>query len=56
MLSVKNSQDLAFMNDDYFIFADKVYDLHKILANHPGGYDVIKKIKGREVDRFIYGA
>lgn len=43
------------MNEDYFIFADKVYDIHKVLANHPGGYELIKSIRGREVDRYIYG-
>ena len=27
-----------------------------MLANHPGGYELIKNIKGREVDRYIYGS
>ncbi len=55
LIKVKNSQDLARMNEDYFIFADKIYDIHNVLANHPGGYELIKSIRGREVDRYIYG-
>ena len=23
---------------DYFIFADKIYDLNRVITNHPGGY------------------
>lgn len=44
------------MNGDYFIFSDKVYDLHNVMSNHPGGYELIKNIRGRDVDRFIYGS
>ena len=33
-----------------------MYDIHNVLASHPGGYELIKNIKGREVDRYIYGS
>ena len=26
-----------------------------MLGNHPGGWQIIDRIRGREVDRFIYG-
>lgn len=55
--NIINSQELLTRTKgDYFVFADKVYDLHKVLSNHPGGYDIIKNIRGREVDRYIYGS
>ncbi len=43
------------MAGDHFIFADYVYKLAPLLVSHPGGYQIIDKIRGREVDRFIYG-
>jgi hypothetical protein len=44
---VKSSRDLAKMHEGYFIFGDKIYDLNKVLTNHPGGFDVIDHIRGR---------
>jgi hypothetical protein len=49
-------RDLAYLHGDYFIFADKVYDINKLITNHPGGFDVINHARGREVDRFLYGS
>ena len=37
------------------IFANHIYDAKGLEENHPGGYRVIQLVKGREVDRFIYG-
>jgi cytochrome b involved in lipid metabolism len=33
--------------DEYFIFEDKVYDIENIIGTHPGGWELIKAIKGR---------
>jgi hypothetical protein len=27
-----------------------------VITNHPGGYELIRNIRGREVDRFLYGS
>ena len=35
---VSTSQDLAKYHTNYFIFADKVYDINKVITSHPGGY------------------
>lgn len=53
---VKSKADLAKYNGDYFIFADKIYDLKNVITNHPGGFEVINHIRGREVDRFLLGS
>lgn len=42
-------------NGDYFIFADYLYKLTPLLTAHPGGFQIINRARGREVDRFIYG-
>ncbi len=44
---IKTANDLSVYNGDYFIFADKVYDVNNVLANHPGGWEIAKSIKGR---------
>lgn len=44
---VKNNKDLSFFNEDYFIFANKVYDINKVINNHPAGWEIIKAIKTR---------
>jgi hypothetical protein len=53
---IKSSRDLAKYHHNYFIFADRVYSLDRIISTHPGGYEVIKHIRERVVDRFIYGS
>lgn len=32
-----------------------MYSLSNVLVNHPGGSKVIECVRGREVDRFLYG-
>lgn len=27
-----------------------------MLTNHPGGFEIVKNIRGREIDRYIYGS
>lgn len=44
---VRSSRDLAFMHGNYFIFSDKVYDINKVISNHPGGFDVISHVRGK---------
>lgn len=39
----------------YMIFADHVYNTEKFRHLHPGGKYIIDSLKGREIDRFIYG-
>lgn len=53
---VKSTYELAKYSGDYFIFADRIYDIKKVITNHPGGFEVINGIRGREVDRFLYGS
>lgn len=36
--SIKNRKDLSIYSNDYFIFANKVYDVNKVINNHPGGW------------------
>lgn len=52
---IKSSKDLELFHGDYFIFADYVYRLSPLLTSHPGGFRIINKVRGREVDRFLYG-
>lgn len=42
-------------NNRYIIFANYVYESKELEETHPGGYKVIQLMRGREVDRFIYG-
>jgi hypothetical protein len=44
---IKSSRNLAKFHGNYFIFADKVYNLDNVISNHPGGYEVINHIRGR---------
>lgn len=30
--------------------------MSSVITNHPGGYELINSVRGREVDRFIYGS
>lgn len=53
---VRSTQQLAKYTGDYFIFADRIYDIKRVITNHPGGFEVINAIRGREVDRFLYGS
>ena len=52
---IRSEKDLKIYSQNYFIFADYVYSVDNVLGNHPGGWQIIEGIKGREVDRFIYG-
>lgn len=52
---VERMEDVAKVTNNYIIFADYVYDAKELEETHPGGHKVIKLMKGREVDRFIYG-
>jgi len=40
---------------DYYIFADKLYPISNIINSHPGGWEIIQAIRGREIDRYWYG-
>jgi hypothetical protein len=42
---IRSERDLAYTHGNYFIFSDKVYDVNKIITNHPGGFDVIGHIR-----------
>ncbi len=44
---IKTTKDLSYFGKDYFIFADKVYDVNRVITNHPAGWEIIKAIKGR---------
>ena len=46
---------MLIYSNNYFVFADYVYSLSEILHSHPGGFQIIDGIRGREVDRFLYG-
>lgn len=35
---VSRAGSLTENKGDYFIFADKVYDIGKVITSHPGGY------------------
>lgn len=39
----------------YVVFADYIYSTRNLKTNHPAGYQIIKAVQNREVDRFIYG-
>lgn len=43
------------LTENYVIFGNYVYDARELEKNHPGGFKVIEDVKGREVDRFLYG-
>ena len=49
------TKEVAKITENYVIFASHIYDAKGLEENHPGGYRVIQLVKGREVDRFIYG-
>lgn len=53
---IKSLEELAKYHGNYFIFADKIYNISNVITNHPGGYELIHSIRGREVDRFLYGS
>jgi hypothetical protein len=53
---VTTSRELAKLHGNYFIFADNVYGLDRVLTSHPGGFEVINRARGRELDRYIYGS
>jgi cytochrome b involved in lipid metabolism len=45
---------LAKYHGNYFIFADKVYDIENVITSHPGGYELIKSIgEGKLTDLFM---
>lgn len=37
------------------VFANYVYDIDPLQHHHPNGYQIVQKINGRELDRFLYG-
>lgn len=43
------------MTDNYVIFRGYVYDAFEFELYHPGGHKVIESVKGKEVDRYVYG-
>mgnify|MGYP000395063807 CR=1 FL=1 len=47
--------EIKKVTTNYVIFNDYVYDARNLEKQHPGGYKVIELVRGREVDRFIYG-
>lgn len=52
---IKSSKDLDIYSGKFFIFGNYVYNISSILSMHPGGWKIINEIKGREVDRFLFG-
>ena len=52
---VRSSKELEYIAGDYFVFSDLVYDLKPLFGNHPGGSYLVHRLRGREVDRFMYG-
>lgn len=46
-MPVRGNQDLAKYHTNFFIFADKIYDINNVISNHPGGYEVINRVRGR---------
>lgn len=53
--SIGSINDVKKFTENYVIFANYVYDARNFEKYHPGGYRVIELVRGREVDRFIYG-
>jgi len=33
-----------------------VYDVSPLRINHPAGYQIVRAVRNKEVDRFIYGS
>ena len=52
---IKKTEDLDIYSKNYCVFNDYVYSLNEVYSNHPGGYQIISNVRGREIDRFIYG-
>ena len=52
---INKQNDLLIYSNNYFIFADYIFSLSKVLHSHPGGVKIIEAIRAREVDRFLYG-
>ena len=52
---VREGWELGVLGGDWFLFEDRVYGVKDVLATHPGGRAIINAIKGREVDRYMYG-
>ena len=50
-----SKSELKKFDRNYCLFSDYVYRLDKVYNTHPGGYQIVKNIRGREIDRFIYG-
>jgi hypothetical protein len=40
----------------YTVFANFVYKTDQLNSNHPAGYQIIKAVENKEVDRYIYGS
>jgi hypothetical protein len=38
------------------IFANQVYNVQPLRYNHPAGFQIIRFLKNKEVDRYIYGS
>ena len=52
---IKYIEDLEKGKGEYVVFADHVYDISPLETLHPAGYQIVEVVKGREIDRFIYG-
>lgn len=52
---IKSHKDLGVYSENYFIFANYVYSISNVIGSHPGGWNIIEAVRGREVDRFLYG-
>ena len=53
--AIASKEDLKYIEGDYFIFSDFVYNLKPLFTSHPGGSYIAYHLRGREVDRFLYG-
>jgi hypothetical protein len=52
--SVKSLRDLNEAGAKA-IFANYVYSIDPLQHHHPNGYQIVQKINGRELDRFLFG-
>ena len=55
VISVRSVRELD-RDNDYIVFANRIYDIYPLRYNHPAGYQICQAYRNKEVDRFIYGS
>jgi len=53
--ALKNSNSFADAGHPVATFANYVFSLEPLLRFHPIGYQIVNTIKGRDLDRYMYG-